>query len=106
DSWSIARALKRERAEADRSGPARPFTVKEIAITDGSLLVHGPIGPAGVTVPKRIDHLVATLALSYEPVRYTIDISQLSLRGSDPAIEIQALSGAVSVRNDALYVSR
>ena len=50
-------------------------------------------GRRGVEVPKRFDHLDAKLSFKYEPVRYSIEITHVSFRGSDPALAVNALSG-------------
>jgi translocation-and-assembly-module (TAM) inner membrane subunit TamB-like protein len=106
DTWSISRLIKKQAQEADRQGPLKPMAIDEIGISDGSLVVDGPVGTSGVAVPKRIDHLDAKLAFKYEPVRYTIQITHVSFRGSEPAIGLNALSGGVSVRNDTLFVEK
>ena len=57
-------------------------------------------------MPKRFDHLDAKFTFKYEPVRYSIEITHVSFRGSEPAIALNALSGGVSVRNDTLFVEK
>jgi translocation and assembly module TamB len=104
DTWSIGRLIKREEQEADREGPMRPISIGEIHITDGSVVMDGPVGTSGVALPKRFDRVDATLALEYEPVRYSINVSQVSFRGSEPEIALNAFSGGVSVRDDTMYV--
>jgi autotransporter translocation and assembly factor TamB len=106
DAWSISRLVKKESQEANRSGPGRPIAIDEIGVSDGSVVVDGPVGTSGVDVPKRFDHLDAKLSFKYEPVKYSIEISHVSFRGSDPAIALNALSGGVSVRNDTLFVDK
>lgn len=106
ETWSIGRLIKKQEQEADRSGPARPVSIGTIGITDGAVVVDDPVGMSGLAVPKRFDHLDATLAFQYEPVRYSIDITQVSFRGSDPGIALNALSGRVSVRDDTVYVDQ
>src|SRR5581483_3716758 len=106
DTWSLSRLVKKQRQEADRSGPGKPVSIDEIGITDGSLVVDGPVGTSGVDVPKRFDHLDAKLAFKYEPVRYSIDITHVSFRGSEPSIALNALSGGVAVHDDAVHVQK
>jgi autotransporter translocation and assembly factor TamB len=106
DTWSLSRLIKKEAQEADRRGPMRPISIDDIGISDGSMVVESPVGTSGVEVPKRIDHLDAKLNFKYEPVRYSIEITHVSFRGSEPAIGLNALSGGVSVRNDTLYVEK
>jgi autotransporter translocation and assembly factor TamB len=106
DTWSLSKLIKKQEAEADREGPARPVAIEEIAITDGSVLVEGPVGTSGVEVPKRFEHLDARLSFTYEPVRYSIEITQVSFRGSEPAIALNALSGGVAVKDDTVFVDK
>jgi hypothetical protein len=106
DAWSISRLIKREASEADREGPGRPITIEAIGVTDGAVVIDGPVGTSGVVVPKRVDDLDAQLAFRYEPVRYTIDISNVTFRGSDPEIALNALSGGVSVHDDSVFVDK
>jgi hypothetical protein len=106
DTWSISRLIKRERQEADRQGPARPISIADIGISDGSVEIAGPVGTSGVEVPKRFEHLDAKFNFRYSPVRYSIEITHVSFRGSQPAIGLNALSGGVSVRNDTVFVEK
>jgi translocation and assembly module TamB len=106
DAWSIGRLIKKQAQEADRQGPIRPITVDDIGITDGSVVIQGPVGTSGVNVPKRFDHLDARMAFKYEAVRYSIVLKQVSFRGSDPAIGLNQLSGGVAVRDDTLFVDK
>ncbi len=106
DTWSLSRLVKKQEQEANRERPARPIEVDEIGISDGSLVIDGPVGTSGVEVPKRFDHLDAKLSFAYEPVRYSVEITHVSFRGSQPAIALNALSGGISVHDDALHVER
>ena len=106
DSWSISRLIKKQAQEADRQGPMKPITIDDIGISDGSMTIDGPVGTSGIAVPKRFEHLDAKFSFKYEPVRYSIQITHVSFRGSEPAIGLNALSGGVSVRNDTLFVEK
>ena len=85
DTWSLSRLIKKQETEADRQGPMRPVSIDAIGISDGTFVVEGPVGTSGVEVPKRFDHLDAKLSFKYEPVRYSIEITHVSFRGSEPA---------------------
>jgi hypothetical protein len=109
DTWSISRLVKKQQQEADRSGPMKPIAIDTIGISDGSVVVDGAVGTsgvAGVDVPKRIDHLDAKFNFKYEPVRYSIEITHVSFRGSDPEIALNALSGGVAVKEDTIFVDK
>ena len=53
DTWSIARLIKKQEQEADREGPASPIAIDNIAVTDASVVLEGPVGTSGVDVPDR-----------------------------------------------------
>ncbi len=106
DTWTLSRLVKKQETEADRSGPAKPISIDEIGITGGSVVVDQPVGTSGVSVPKRIDNLDARVAFKYEPVRYSIEITNVSFRGSEPALALNALSGGVSVKDDTVFIDK
>jgi hypothetical protein len=106
DTWSLSRLVKKQETEADRRGPANPIAIDAIGITGGSVVVDSPVGTSGVDVPKRFDHLDAKLSFKYEPVRYSIEITQVSFRGSEPAIAVNALSGGIAVKDDTVFVEK
>ena len=106
DTWSLSRLIKKQEQEADRKGPAKPIAIDDIGITDGSVVIDGPVGTSGVEVPKRFDHLDAKLSFKYEPVRYSIEITHVSFRGSEPALALNALSGGVAVQDDTVFVDK
>ena len=106
DTWSLSRLIKKQETEANRRGPMHPISFEDIGISDGTFVVEGPVGTSGVDVPKRFEHLDAKLSFKYEPVRYSIEITHVSFRGSEPALALNALSGGVSVRDDTVYVEK
>ena len=106
DTWSLSRLVKKQETEADRSGPDKPIAIDAIGITDGSVVVESPVGTSGVEVPKRFDHLDAKLSFKYEPVRYSIEITHVSFRGSEPALALNALSGGIAVKDDTVFVEK
>src|SRR5205085_4808250 len=92
--------------EADRKGPEKPIAIEEIGISDGSVVIDSPVGTSGVDVPKRFEHLDAKLSFKYEPVRYSIEITHVSFRGTEPALAVNALSGGVAVKDDTVFVEK
>src|SRR3954471_4218231 len=67
DTWSLSRLVKKQEQEADRQGPGKPVSIDDIGISDGSIVVEGPVGTSGVEVPKKFDRLDAKLSFKYEP---------------------------------------
>jgi autotransporter translocation and assembly factor TamB len=106
DVWQLSRLVKKQEQEADRQGPAKPIAIDAIEIADGELAVDSPVGTSGVEVPKKFEHLDAKLSFKYEPVRYSIEITNISFRGTEPAIALNALSGGIAVHDDAVHVEK
>ena len=106
EGWNLARLLKKQEKEADREGPGRPIGIGEIGITDGSVVIDGPIGPSGVDLPSRIERLNATLGFEYQPVNYTVRIGHLSFRSPDRDFHLADLSGTISTKEDAIFVEK
>ena len=106
DTWELSRLVKREQTEADRSGPAKPIAIDAIEIADGEVAIDAPVGTSGVEVPKKFEHLDAKLSFKYEPVRYSIEITHVSFRGTEPSLALNALSGGIAVHDDAVHVQQ
>jgi autotransporter translocation and assembly factor TamB len=106
DTWSLSRLVKKQETEADREGPASPIAIDAIELRDGLVMIDQPVGTSGVSVPQRFEHLDAKLSFNYEPVRYTIEITQMSFRGSEPALALNTLSGGISVKDDTVFVEK
>ncbi len=106
DTWSLSRLVKKQETEANRRGPDKPIAIDTIGITDGSIVVQSPVDIPGVDVPKRFDHLDAKLSFKYEPVRYSIVITHMSFRASEPALALNALSGGIAVKDDTVFVEK
>jgi autotransporter translocation and assembly factor TamB len=106
ETWELSRLVKKQETEADRSGPAKPIAIDAIEIADGEVAVDSPVGTSGVAVPKKFEHLDAKLSFKYEPVRYSIEITHVSFRGTEPSIALNALSGGVSVHDDAVNIDK
>jgi autotransporter translocation and assembly factor TamB len=106
DGWSLADVVKAQETEADRQGPGRPIAVEEIVVTDGTLVVEGASDDEGVHVPQRLEKIDGRMSFAYEPVRYTLEISQLALRTETPALSLNEFSGTVSVLDDTLFLDR
>ena len=104
ETWSIARLIKKQEQEADREGPASPLSIEQIKVTDASVVLDGPVGTSGVDVPNRFDQIDADLSFQYEPVHYSVEISRVTFRGSEPSIALNELSGHVSVRDDTIFL--
>src|SRR5205814_414107 len=106
DTWELSRLVKKQETEADRSGPGKPLAIDAIEIADGEVAIESPVGTSGVAVPKKFEHLDAKLSFKYEPVRYSIEITHVSFRGTEPSLAVNALSGGIAVHDDAVHVEK
>jgi autotransporter translocation and assembly factor TamB len=106
EGWNIRRLVKERAQEADRRGPNRPITLPSIAIVDGAVTIDDESAPGSYRLPRRVDDLDVQASFEYEPVHFTIGLSQLSFRGADPDLTVQQLTGAIAVREDNLYLER
>ncbi len=106
EGWNIRRLVKDRAREADRHGPNRSISLPSIAIVDGAAAIDTARRPANYRLPRRIDGLDVQASFEYEPVHFTIGLSQLSFRGADPDLAVQQLTGAIAVREDNLYLER
>src|SRR5262245_54547789 len=106
DAFQVSRLVKKQETEADRSGPGRPLAIDAIEITDGAVSIDSPVGMDAIDVPRTFEHRDAKLSFKYEPVRYSIDIAHVAVRGASPSIALNALSGGISVHDDAVNVQK
>src|SRR5438874_5910435 len=106
DTWELSRLVKKQETEADRSGPGKPLAIDAIEIADGEVAIESPVGTSGVDVPKKFEHLDSKLSFKYEPVRYSIGITHVSFRDTEPSLALNALSGGIAVHDDAVHVEK
>src|SRR6185503_1168602 len=106
EGWSIANLIKKQQQEADRQGPASPIAVSDIGISDATVVIDDRVGTSGVNVPKKVDRIDARMSFQYEPVHYTLKVSHISLRGEEPAIGINDLSGTLAIKDDTVFIDK
>src|SRR6185437_3182465 len=63
-------------------------------------------GTSGVNVPKKVDRIDARMSFQYEPVHYTLKVSHISLRGEEPVIGINDLSGTLAIKDDTVFIDK
>jgi autotransporter translocation and assembly factor TamB len=106
DGWNLAQLVKEQEKEADREGPRKPISIREVGISAGSLSIDGAVGTSGYTLPRRIEDLNARISFQYEPVHYSVGIGHVSFRGAAPEFGLERLSGKIAVRDDNVYLDR
>jgi autotransporter translocation and assembly factor TamB len=104
--WNIRSLVKERASEADRRGPNRSISLPSIAIRDAAVTIDDARGSTNYRLPRRIDDLEVQASFEYEPVHFTIGLSQLSFRGADPDLAVQQMTSTIAVRDDNLYLDR
>jgi hypothetical protein len=80
----------------DKPTRRRTIEINDIGISDGTLYVEpGAVGTSGVSVPGKVDHLDASLGVRSDADALTVTLARVSLRGTDPSVGIDALSGVI-----------
>jgi autotransporter translocation and assembly factor TamB len=104
--WNVASLVKREQQEANRQGPGKPMTMPDIEIVDGHVQIDDRAPSGAYTLPKQIAALNAKAAYAYEPVHYSVTLSQFSFAAADPTLTVKNLTGRLGTRNDDLNVEK
>ena len=104
----MSRLVKEQATEADREGPGRPLQISNIGIADGLIEIDDRtvVDAQAPRLPRRVARLDFKGAFSYQPVNFTLTVGHLSFQGEQPALALNSLSGAVSVRGDDVYFEK
>ncbi|HSC29797.1 MAG TPA: translocation/assembly module TamB domain-containing protein, partial [Vicinamibacterales bacterium] len=106
EGWNLGR-LVRERGPADRPDePGRPFSLRLIEVTGGSLDIDDPERTGPYRLPGRIDDLEVRAAFESGPAHYTVDLDRVSFRATSPSLTLEELSGRIAVRDNDLSLER
>lgn len=106
EGWNIRRVVKERASEADRRGPNRSISLPSIAIVDGGVSIDDVKGSSNYRLPARMDDFDVQASFEYEPVHFTIGLSQFSFRGAEPEFTVRSLTGTIAVRDDNLYLEK
>ena len=94
--WNLAHLIKARTPDPDEPKNRRTIEIGEIGISDGTLYVEkGAVGTSGVDVPARIEKLDASVGVKSNEDELTVDVAHLSLRGADPRVGVNAMSGVI-----------
>ncbi|HEX6659527.1 MAG TPA: hypothetical protein VF065_15660, partial [Ilumatobacter sp.] len=94
--WNLAQLIKVRTPDPDEPKNRRTIEIGEIGISDGTLQVEGDVvGTTGVEIPSRIDRLDASLGVRSNEDELRVEIAHVSLRGANPDIGINAMSGVI-----------
>ena len=91
--WDLGALVKRETREQERTGPNRPILVQAIEVVDGHVSLQDPLDFGAAHVPTDFQHLDASFAFAYVPVRWSLDFASVSWVGHAPDLSVDHLSG-------------
>src|SRR5262245_25136514 len=92
DSWNLAHLLKERPESPDKSRPA--FRIDDLGVNDGTVYVDAQGVTSAVNIPRRVEHLNASLGIRSTPDDLRVDIRDARLATVEPSLEVVSL-GAV-----------
>src|SRR5687767_2033465 len=96
DGWNIAQLIKARTPDPDEPKSRRTLEIGEIGVSNGTLYLEGDVvGTSGIDAPSKIERLDASIGLTSNEDELEVDIAHVSMRGVEPAIGINALSGVI-----------
>jgi hypothetical protein len=105
DGWNLLRLIKARTPDPDAPRSRRPIEIGEIGISDGTLYIEdGAVGTSGVDVPSRIERFDASVGVASDQDELTVEIAHVSLRAAAPSLGVNALSGVIRRRQNALVL--
>jgi autotransporter translocation and assembly factor TamB len=104
--WDLGALVKRESREQERTGPNRPIQVQSIEVVDGHVSLQDPLDFGAAHVPTDFQHLNASFAFSYVPVRWSLDFADVSWVGHAPDLSVDHLSGRFGRGPGGLFFER
>ena len=104
--WDLGALVKRESREQERTGPNRPILVQSIEVVDGHVSLQDPLDFGAAHVPTDFQHLNATFAFQYVPVRWSLDFASVSWVGHAPDLSVDHLSGRFGRGPGGLFFER
>lgn len=93
--WNLANLVRRDAREARRTGPGGPIEILSIEVRDATIALGDEVHLGDVHLPTRFDSLNARLSFTYVPVRWRVNVDEVSWRGSAPTLDVTRLTGAI-----------
>src|SRR5580692_6172080 len=90
--WELANLVKREARQEERTGPSRPIEIASIELRDSTVVLSEPVVFGAAHIPTRYESLNGSFSFKYVPVRWTLNMRDVSFRGSAPDLTLQRLS--------------
>jgi len=103
--WNLGELVKAQTPNPNTPKNRRPIEVGEIGISEGTLYLEGqPVGTSGVNLPKVIDKIDASVAVSSDANELKVAIAHVSLRGQHPDVGLNDLSGIIRRHEDSITI--
>lgn len=93
--WNLASLVRRDTQRPQGTGPRRPIRIDAIVITDGEVTLGDPVSFGAAHIPTRYTGLNTTVSFSYRPVTWTLDFTDASFVGTEPALTVSSLTGGI-----------
>ena len=105
EGWNLTHLIKAQTPNPDTPKNRRPIEIGEIGVSDGTLYLEGqPVGTSGVEIPKVIDKIDASLAVTSDANELKVDIAHVALRAKSPELGINDLSGIIRRHQDSVTI--
>jgi autotransporter translocation and assembly factor TamB len=93
--WDLANLVKREARQGGRTGPGRPIEIASIELREASVILSDPVVFGAAHIPTRYESVNGSFSFKYVPVRWTLNMRDVSWRGSAPDLTMNRLSGGI-----------
>jgi hypothetical protein len=93
--WDLANLVKREARQEERTGPNRPIEIVSIELRDSTVVLSDPVVFGAAHIPTRYESVNGSFSFKYVPVRWTLNMRDVSWRGSAPDLTLRRLSGGI-----------
>src|ERR1700730_12044141 len=88
-AWALANLVKREARQEERTGPSRPIEIVSIEVRDSTVVLSDPVVFGAAHIPTRFESLNGSFSFKYVPVRWTLNMRDVSWRGSAPDLTLE-----------------
>ena len=98
DGWNLAQLLKDRPESQEKSRPA--FRIEDLGVNEGTVYIDAPGVTSDVNIPRRVEHLNASLGISSGPNDLRVDIREARLATSEPSLEVVSLGATYRAESD------
>ncbi len=93
--WDVAALIRRDPNRPPSQGPPRPIQIDTILIRNGNVRLGNAVMLGAAHVPTGYRDVNIAMAFASGPDGWRVDFSEASFTADDPALQVNALSGAI-----------